>query len=137
MIASRVPEQSYDYIDLRNSSQASAEPRQMVRYKRTPETVHMYADLPASANHSRSVRSGGQPPRPPLPLPRTEVVTPSDYSDVERRDYDYAETQMSDTYVDVDVNEYDEAMLLNGVNIKNNYKNYYPCFFSIQGSFKG
>ena len=116
MIASRLPEQSYDYIDLRNSSQASAEPRQMVRYKRTQETVHMYADLPASGNHSSSVRSGGRPPRPPLPLPRTEAVTASDYSDIERRDYDYAETQMSDTYVDVDANEYDEAMLLNGVN---------------------
>ena len=76
----------------------------------------MYADLPVSANHSSIVRSGGQSPRPPLPLPRTDVVTASVYSDVERRDYDYAETQMSDTYVDVDVNEYDEAMLLNGVN---------------------
>ena len=114
IIASRLPEQSYDYIDLRNSSQASAEPRQMVRYKRTPEAVHMYADLPVSTNHSSNIRSGGQPPRPPLPLPRTEVVTASDYSDVERRDYDYAETQISDTYVDA--NEYDEATLLNGVN---------------------
>lgn len=116
IIASRLPEQSYDYINLRNLSQASAEPKQMMRYRRTPETVHMYADLSISANHSSIVTSGGQPPRPPLPLPRTEVVTTSDYSDVERRDYDYAETQMSDTYVDVDVNEYDEAMLLNGVN---------------------
>ena len=74
----------------------------------------MYADLPVSTNHSSNIRSGGQPPRPPLPLSSTEVVTASDYSDVERRDYDYAETQISDTYIDV--NEYDEAMLLNGVN---------------------
>jgi hypothetical protein len=67
--------------------------------------------------YSSNVRSRGPPPRPPLPLPRTEVVTASLYSNLDKRDYDYAETGMTDSYVDV--NEYDEATvtLSNGVNL--------------------
>ena len=69
----------------------------------------MYTNLPlVSPNHSSSVRAGGLPPSPLLPPPRTKAV-----SDSNDKDYDYPETGMSDSYVDVD--EYDEASLLNGV----------------------
>ena len=92
----------------------------MVRHEHAPESS--YSNLPVSANHS-IINRGTSHIKPPLPLPRTNVIAASMHS--EKRsddDYDYAETRMTDSYVEV--HEYDDTSLLNGV------KCYYDCIAS-------
>ena len=118
--ASRLSERSYDYVNLRNSSQSPAKPKLMVRHERAPESS--YSNLPVSANHS-IINRGTSPIKPHLPLPKTNVVAASVPSEKRSdNDYDYAETRMTDSYVEV--NEYDDTSLLNGV------KCYYDCSYS-------
>ena len=118
--ASRLSERSYDYVNLRNSCQNPAKPKLMVKHEHAPESS--YSNLPVSANHS-IINRGTSHIKPPLPLLRTDIVTASVHSEKRSdNDYDYAETRMTDSYVEV--NEYEDTSLLNGV------KCYYECIAS-------
>ena len=95
-IASRLTDRTYEYIDL--TRQNSGRPPLAVRYtlSRDPEAVHIYTDSTGPpVNHSTNVR--GQSPRPPLPLPRTELVS----ANIEK-DNDSAQIGITDSCIDAD-----------------------------------
>ena len=86
----------------------------MVRYKRATESV--YSDLPLSVNHSTNNREKSSKKAPPPP-PKPKVVTVNVYSEKSKssNNYQYIETGMIDSYVEVNDNEYEDTPFLSGV----------------------
>ena len=86
----------------------------MVRYKRATESV--YSDLPLSVN--RSINNGEKSSKKaPLPPPKPKVVTVNVYQEKSEssNNYQCIEPGMTDSYVEVNDNEYEDTPFLSGV----------------------
>ena len=84
----------------------------MVRYARANESV--YSDLPVSMNSSTNNGS-----KSPLSPPRPKLVANGVHSEPRKSEssnsYQYIETDITNSYVEVDGNEYEDTPFLSGV----------------------